>query len=124
MYHFEECTRGDTWEAELPITLASGSLTGCRITMTIKRRFSDADAAAVCQIDNGTIGGITIVQPLAPIAIIGATLTDEQTAAFPAKSLVADVQLELPDGTVRTVKGLDPTFPVRADVTRRTTATP
>ena len=92
--------------------------------MTGKRRASDEDEDAIFQIDNDELGGVTIVEPNAPIARVRLTLSDELTATFPTKSLVADVQIGLADGTTRTVENLDPTFPVRADVTRRTTATP
>ena len=124
MIRFPECRRGDTWSYELPIALASGSLADCIVTMTGKRRASDEDEDAIFQIDNDELGGVTIVEPNAPIARVRLTLSDELTATFPTKSLVADVQIGLADGTTRTVENLDPTFPVRADVTRRTTATP
>jgi hypothetical protein len=51
--------RGDDWSHQATFTLVTGSLVGSKIWFTIKTRESDADSAALLQLNTVT-GGVVI----------------------------------------------------------------
>ena len=104
------CIRGDKWQFQATFTLASGTISGSKLWLTIKQFVEDDDPGLV-QIDTA-VGGVVIDDGTHATF----TLTPAQTAALPADSLHYDIQIRLPSGDVYTTQY--GRFEVQADVTR------
>jgi hypothetical protein len=115
---FPAFKRGTGVPIDITVAFTSGSIADSLVTFMVKRRHEDTDAQALLTLNNALLGGVTIVQPNAPSALIRITPTAAQMAALPAKTLVAGIQIEPQVGDLEELD-IDPTFIVRADVVRR-----
>ena len=107
--------RGDKWSYPATFTLASGTLVGVTLWMTLKSALADADPGLVQIRSDGVSPGVVITDGTHATF----TLTPAQTNALPTTALFYDVQVKLPSGDVYTTQS--GRFIVTADVTRTTT---
>lgn len=113
---FPTAKRGSTYKHRLSFT-GTGTIADCVIRMMVKRHSADADEDALVSIDNDELGGISIITATSPYEI-EITIADDVMALLPAKTLIAGIQIELPDGTTQELDDLDPDFEVSADIVR------
>jgi hypothetical protein len=92
------------------------NLTGCRIICTVKKYVPDPDQAAVMQMDNQLLGGVTIVSAVqGTFAVTGPA---QATVQFPDSEvvLVFDIQITTVGGNIITIEHGKLFVP--ADITR------
>lgn len=110
--------RGDSFPYEFQIKRneVPVDLTGFTLWWTAKRYVSDPDQQAVSRLDNGLLGGVTIVDALQ--GKVRAVMPASATLLFPdtASNLFYDLQMKDLSGVVTTVDS--GTIAVSADVTR------
>jgi hypothetical protein len=112
-------TLGTCIPNKLPPDLVPQALTGWQLWFTLKLYYSDPDSQAVAQLDNMTLGGVTVTS--AHQGLAKAVVPNTVTQTFPdgPVTLYYDIQAKDPAGNVTTLES--GTTTVGPDVTRRTT---
>lgn len=116
-----QINRGDTWEQDGLLEIATGTLAGCTIWLTVKRDPRDPDPG-LAQISTDQ-GGVTILD--AHEQRVRFRIEASRTARLPVGEWWWDVQVRLPTGEIETARDRDGVpgpwvFQVLPDITRTT----
>jgi hypothetical protein len=118
MIKLPNAKRGSTFRRSITFSGTSGTIASSIVRVFVKQRLTDLDSNALLQLDNQSLGGVTIIAATTPYEIeveVNAALM----AALPAKEVFVAVQIEAQDGTVQEVENLEQRMLVTADVVRR-----
>lgn len=113
MLELPDCYHGDTYGPILVgVSISAGSLVNCPEIVVTVRRKATKDSSILLQITK-TDGRVSTPSSTE----VQFSFTKEETEDLPVGNLVLDIECSMPDDTRRSVRNLQQTFRVLADVT-------